>query len=146
MDTWAIWSHCAPADDIIVVSEIGEQWSPHTAPAIHAETQIIERGFPLSKGKTFKVMGISIPKVPQEVPVANARKKAMIKIIAGRKLKRDPALCSTREATYSAAPSESVMDFSVQASVRIVIAGTIALKPSEMQSIHERKFSTRLTM
>ena len=29
------WMH------IIVVSEIGEQWSPHTAPAIHAEIAII---------------------------------------------------------------------------------------------------------
>ena len=33
--------HCAPADAIIVVSDIGEQWSPHTAPAIHAEIDII---------------------------------------------------------------------------------------------------------
>ena len=35
------WSHCAPALAIIVVSEIGEQWSPHTAPAIQAEIEMI---------------------------------------------------------------------------------------------------------
>ena len=26
---------------MMVVSDIGEQWSPHTAPAIHAEIEII---------------------------------------------------------------------------------------------------------
>ena len=41
VETWFTWLHCAPAEDIIVVSEIGEQWSPHTAPAIHAEIAII---------------------------------------------------------------------------------------------------------
>ena len=41
VDTWLIWLHCAPADAIIVVSEIGEQWSPHTAPAMQAEMEII---------------------------------------------------------------------------------------------------------
>ena len=39
--TWFRCSHCAPADDIIVVSEMGEQWSPHTAPAIQAEMEMI---------------------------------------------------------------------------------------------------------
>jgi len=39
--TWFRWIHWAPADDIIVVSEIGEQWSPQTAPAIQAEMEII---------------------------------------------------------------------------------------------------------
>ena len=35
------WLHWAPADAMMVVSDIGEQWSPHTAPAIHAEIEII---------------------------------------------------------------------------------------------------------
>ncbi len=39
--TWSRWSHCAPADDMMVVSDMGEQWSPQTAPAIHAEMEII---------------------------------------------------------------------------------------------------------
>ena len=30
--TWSIWSHPAPIDDKIVVSDIGEQWSPNIAP------------------------------------------------------------------------------------------------------------------
>ena len=70
---------------MIVVSEIGEQWSPQTAPAIQAETQIIANGLPLVIGKTSSVMGIKIPKVPQEVPVAKAKSAAMAKMIAGRK-------------------------------------------------------------
>ena len=67
---------------MMVVSEIGEQWSPQTAPAIHAETQTTPSG--LSRGNTARVIGIRIPKVPQEVPVAKARKTPMIKTIAGR--------------------------------------------------------------
>ena len=35
--TWLTCSTCAPAEDMMVVSEMGEQWSPHTAPAQQAE-------------------------------------------------------------------------------------------------------------
>ena len=40
VDTWLIWSHFAPVLAIMVVSEIGEQWSPQTAPARQAERAI----------------------------------------------------------------------------------------------------------
>lgn len=43
VETWLTWSHCAPVDAIIVVSEIGEQWSPHTAPARQADMHMITR-------------------------------------------------------------------------------------------------------
>lgn len=57
---------------MMVVSDMGEQWSPHTAPAIQAEIEmIISCGLELANTET--TMGIRIPKVPQEVPVANAR-------------------------------------------------------------------------
>ena len=75
--------HCAPADDIIVVSEIGEQWSPHTAPARQADIPIISKL--LSAGKIAATMGIKIPNVPHDVPVENARIQATTKIIAGKK-------------------------------------------------------------
>ena len=57
---------------MIVVSEIGEQWSPHTAPAMQAEIEmiIIVSFVPWNTATTI---GIKIPNVPQEVPVANAR-------------------------------------------------------------------------
>ena len=39
-----MWSQPAERDDITVVSDIGEQWSPHTAPASTPETERIENG------------------------------------------------------------------------------------------------------
>ena len=32
LETWFTWLQCAPAEAMMVVSEMGEQWSPHTAP------------------------------------------------------------------------------------------------------------------
>ena len=58
----------------MVVSEMGEQWSPQTAPAIQAEIAIIIRG--LLASNTLRTMGIRIPKVPQDVPVAKERPTA----------------------------------------------------------------------
>ena len=53
---------------MMVVSEMGEQWSPQTAPAMQADTHTTPRGS--VSGNTPRVMGIRIPKVPQLVPVA----------------------------------------------------------------------------
>ena len=36
VETWDTWLQLAPAEAMIVVSEIGEQWSPYTAPAMQA--------------------------------------------------------------------------------------------------------------
>ena len=134
MDTWLTWSHCAPAEAIIVVSEIGEQWSPHTAPAIQAEIEII-----ISSGlvswNTATTIGIKIPNVPHEVPVAKAKRHPTTKIIAGKKITNPDAALPITPATYSAAPRLSVILFKVHANVRIKIAGTIALKPSAKQAI-----------
>ena len=43
VDTWSIWLQDAPVDERIVVSEIGEQWSPKTEPARVAASEIIVR-------------------------------------------------------------------------------------------------------
>ena len=64
---------------MMVVSLIGEIWSPHTAPAIHAEIEMMRKGS--APGNTAMQIGIRIPKVPQEVPVANARKPATRKMM-----------------------------------------------------------------
>ena len=113
---------------MIVVSEMGEQWSPQTAPAMQAEMEII-----ISCGSVFwntaTTIGIRIPKVPQLVPVAKARNAPIRKMMAGRSAIRFPAAWLMVPATKSAAPRLSVMAFKVQAKVRIRIAGTIALKP-----------------
>lgn len=100
VETWFTWLHCAPALAITVVSEIGEQWSPHTAPAMHAEIEIILIGSEDS-GNAAMQIGISMPNVPHEVPVANAKKHAITKIIAGRKILNPEALPATTPATNS---------------------------------------------
>ena len=94
---------------------------------------------------TLTTIGIKIPKVPQEVPVENARKHATKKIIAGRKFIREPALFCTASATKTAAPKESVIAFNVHAKVRIRMAGTMALKPSGRHFIQSVKFKTLLS-
>ena len=134
MDTCFTWSQLAPALAIIVVSLIGEMWSPQTAPAMQAEIEMILIGS-LASGKAAMQIGIKMPNVPQEVPVAKARPQAMAKMMAGSMFCKPCALPPTRPATYSLAPKESVIAFNVHASVRIKIAGTIALKPSGRQDI-----------
>lgn len=127
----------------MVVSEIGEQWSPHTAPAIHAEIQMIASG--LSIENTFCTIGISMPKVPQEVPVANARPQPITNTMAGRNICIDCAEDWTKSRTKYFAPRESVMDLRLHAKVSINIAGTIALKPSGIQPIISLKDMERRT-
>lgn len=89
VDTWFIWLHWAPADAMMVVSDIGEQWSPHTAPAIHAEIEMIIIVWFVPE-KMFTTIGMSMPKVPHEVPVAKARKAPTTNMIAGNSPRSGP--------------------------------------------------------
>lgn len=133
--TWFMCSHCAPADDMMVVSEMGEQWSPATAPAIHAEMEMIISCGSMS-WKQDTTMGMRMPKVAQDVPEAKASPVATTKMMAGRSPMSPSAEFATKPATKVAAPRLSVMLFSVHANVRMSMAGTICLKPSGRQSIH----------
>ena len=92
---------------MIVVSEIGEQWSPHTAPAIQAEIAIIIIAG--SDVKASTTIGIRIPNVPHEVPLAKARIQPTMKMIAGKKFIRPAALPRTSASTYGAAPRLSLI-------------------------------------
>lgn len=114
---------------MMVVSEIGEQWSPQTAPAMQAEIAMMVISLPKPL-KAAITIGMRIPKVPQEVPVANERPTAMRKMMAGSRLTKEAAEVLTMSAIKIFAPRLSVMPFSVQAKVRMRIAGTMALKPS----------------
>ena len=125
----------------MVVSEMGEQWSPHTAPAMQAEMQMMARGS--SMENTCWTMGIRMPKVPQEVPVAKASRQPMTNTMRGRIIWRPPAEDRTKSRTKNFAPRESVMFFRLQAKVRIMMAGTMALKPSGMQPIISLKLIER---
>ena len=65
---------------MMVVSEMGEQWSPQTAPDRQAamETTSIS-----PSGNAWQTMGTRMEKVPHEVPVAKARKTATRKMMMG---------------------------------------------------------------
>ena len=96
-----------------------------------------------SRGKMARVMGIRIPKVTQLVPVAKANRQPMMNTMAGRNMEKSRAYSLTTYSTKWVAPRESVMAFRDQAKVRIMMAGTMALKPSGMQPIMSRKDMAR---
>ena len=141
---------------MIVVSEMGEQWSPITAPPKVAAMEIISRllfrsptvrstaGVPPEN--TGMTMGSRMEKVPQEVPVAKPRNAAMMNTTAGSRAYRLPLRFSTMPATNSGAPRPLVTSPIVQARHRIRMAGTICLKPSGRQSISSVNFMERRTM
>ena len=129
---------------MIVVSEIGEQWSPHTAPAIHAEIAMMQISLLIEPPNTARTMGIRIPNVPHDVPVENERPTPMRKTIAGSNGINSLALVLTNSAMNILAPRLSVIVLSVHAQQRIMIAGTIALKPSGSDSMQLLNVRTRL--
>ena len=82
----------APVEDKIVVSEIGDAWSPKTAPPRTAEIQIktalnaafcANPAFSVNPTTIGIIIGIMMPNVPQLVPVANAITADSAKTIAG---------------------------------------------------------------
>ena len=80
-----------------------------------------------------------MPKVPQLVPVEKLSTQAMTKMMAGRKLNRPAAALSVTPATKYFAPSRPVTFFSAVASVRIVMAGTMFIKPVGIASMDSLK-------
>ena len=78
-----MWSQPAPADDRIVVSDIGEQWSPNTEPENIAASIIVKKCMWSVCIRIGTIIGIKIPKVPQAVPVEKDKKAPTAKIIAG---------------------------------------------------------------
>ena len=126
----------------MVVSEIGEMWSPQTAPDRQAATVIISMVDGASPNTAIAI-GIRMLNVPQEVPVANARPSAMRKNTAGMNIPMVDSAFTTEDTKppmlrYS---SRQTPD-SVHASVRMRMAGTIALKPSVKASQNWPKDST----
>ena len=133
VDTWFTCSQCPPAEAMIVVSEIGEQWSPHTAPA---RQEAIEITIICPSGNTPITIGIRMLKVPQDVPVAKASSAATRKMIIGRKPCIAFAEPATRSATKTFAPSRFVMPDKVHAIVRIRIGAIMERKPSGIHSVN----------
>ena len=74
-----MWSQADAIDETIVVSEIGEQWSPKTLPL---KTEAIASGIETSeKNAVGTAIGIIIANVPQLVPVENEITADVINII-----------------------------------------------------------------
>ena len=112
----------------MVVSEIGDIWSPHTAPERIAATFIVIRG--LASPKIAIAIGINIPNVPHDVPVANERPSETRKKIAGSKIPT-VAFPPITELTKPPIFKKSSLQIpeSVHARQRIITAGVIALNP-----------------
>ena len=87
-------------------------------------------------GNTPRTIGIRMLKVPQDVPVANARNAATRKMIIGRKPCIAVAEFFTTSATKIFAPSRLVIPDKVHAIVRIKIGAIIDLKPSGIHSVN----------
>ena len=94
MATCSICEQPAPADDKIVVSEIGEQWSPNTEPAkVAAKDTTTKLG---SKAwATRTITGIQIPNVPQAVPVENDKNAANANTAAGNHIAENPPVVTS---------------------------------------------------
>ena len=80
---WLIMLHLVPVAAMMVVSEIGDTWSPKTEPAKTDAIVIVQSS--LLIGKRGKAIGMNIAEVPQEVPVEQDNKTASAKIITGIK-------------------------------------------------------------
>ena len=82
--------HCAPADDRIVVSEIGDTWSPYTAPPSVAPMATRNSGS--CAGNTPITMGRISAMVPHDVPMAKPMNAATTKMTTGSRASPTPML------------------------------------------------------
>ena len=91
----------APVEDNIVVSDIGEQWSPNTdPPSVAARVTIIIEGLVAIIGSQIIItIGIKIPKVPHAVPIENDKNEATINTIKGKNI-TGKWLCCTKLPIY----------------------------------------------
>ena len=118
----------------MVVSEIGEQWSPKTLPANVADndTTINSGAIELQIGT---MIGIKIPKVPQAVPMAKDKKAATRNTTAGINA-GGIELDATRFLTKSPVINKSWhTPLMVQARINTIKAGTMDFTPFVTPSI-----------
>ena len=134
-------------DESIVVSEIGEQWSPNTAPVRTAPMEAIMRGVTVSVALDTAAaigitMGMSIVLVPHEVPVAKAITMAIAKTKEGRIFPDNiPFVIST---SHWASPISVTTDFRAKARASIITATSMDLTPPIQASIDCFKLSSLL--
>ena len=92
--TCSTTSQSAAIEEMIVVSEIGEQWSPKIPPLKTAP--IAKMTFASIPTAIGTAIGIIIEKVPQDVPVEKDISELSKKIITARKI--GLTLCEANEA------------------------------------------------
>ena len=111
-----MWSQDEPIEDITVVSEIGEQWSPKIPP--ERTTPIaIPIGAP-QEIASEQAIGVKIANTPHDVPVANDVRQAAMNMIAHidvgvRKL-------SHTDTIHAEVPTAAQMLLIPHASIRII--------------------------
>ena len=110
------------------MSEIGEQWSPKTAPARTAPKAGTSSSASPTEVMSVPAIGSRMPKLPHEVPVEKAIAPAITNIAGTSQTAAIPD-SSMRPARYSPVPSDSIRAPSIQASSRIHTAGSIERTP-----------------
>ena len=119
---------------MIVVSEIGEIWSPHTEPAKIDAIEITNIGSPSLN--TEVTIGIKTANVPQDVPVENDKPIASTKITAGMINSGKLAFLIKVDTKAPAFNLTDTISPKVHANTRIIIAETINLKPCGIQAVN----------
>ena len=126
-----MWSEPAAKDDRIVVSDIGEQWSPNVpppriAPTVQSNTVSISP--PVIVNAKGIAIGVMIANVPHEEPVKKEIIAHVMNVIVTNKagVMKD----SVKLMMKSAVPRPLVMELMQYAIARIKIALNTALIPS----------------
>ena len=122
------------------MSEMGEQWSPQTAPARQAEMEMTS--ISCCPANTLQTMGISMVKVPQLVPVEKARNTETTNTMNGRNIARPAAELSMTPCMKSAAPRRPVIPDRFQERMRIIIGAHMDLKPAGRKPMKSSKLIT----
>ena len=127
----------------MVVSEMGEAWSPQTAPERIAATETTRMSGAVCP-RTAMAIGMRMPNVPQLVPVAKASPAATRKKSGGRNM-TTPALAVTIVPTKPPRLRYSLLQIpeSVHARQRMKMAGVIALNPQPKLSQNTLNETTR---
>ena len=125
----------------MVVSEMGEQWSPNTLPASVAERATTRRSG-LTACATGTTSGMRMPKEPHAVPVEKLKKPAITKM---RKGSMPPIMFpETSDSTNLLVCSMSWhTPLMPQASTRMRLAVSMAFMPSTVPCMNSERLMRR---
>ena len=122
------------------MSEIGEQWSPYTEPARVAPRAGTRYIAVLSAEHIMVMIGISIPKVPQDVPMEKLIMAAIINISIGSRLSGRLVEFTKPEMNIPVPISWRQTPPRLQERIRISIGGTMLPMPPTMLPMNSFAF------